>query len=103
NLHFVSGGSTYQVRSHDIDSIVTGPGEGIARFVTHAAFADVTDPLAPVSLGSNLRVVVRVSDQGPSGDSIAFAVYRGSTLVFASAWDGGPVKKTLGGGAIVVH
>jgi len=103
NLLFVSGGSTYQVRSRDIDRIVTGPGEGIVRFVTHAALADATDPLEPVFLGSHLRVVVQVSDHGPSGDRIAIAVYRGSTLVFASRWNGGPLQATLGGGGIVVH
>jgi hypothetical protein len=91
------------VRSRDIDRIVTGPGEGIVRFVTHAALADVTDPLEPVSLGSHLRVVVELSDHGASGDRIAISVYRGSTLVFASRWNGGPVQSTLGGGGIVVH
>jgi len=44
-----------------------------------------------------------VSDHGPSGDRIAIAVYRGSTLVFASRWNGGPLQATLGGGGIVVH
>ena len=82
---------------------VLGPATGVASFVTSAAFSDVTDPLEPVSLGANLRVVVQITDGGASGDRMAVAVYDGATLVFASRWNGGPVKKLLGGGRIVVH
>jgi hypothetical protein len=103
NLLFVSGGSTYQVRSHDIDAIVADPDRGIAGFKTQASFTDVTDPLARVLLDPSLRVVVWMVDGGSSGDSIAITVSRGSTLVFASRWDGGLMMKSLDGGGIVVH
>jgi hypothetical protein len=102
NVLFVSDGATYQVRAHDIDSIELGPRAETASFVTHASLSDVTDPLDPVMLGSSLRLVVWMTDGG-SRDRIAVAAYRGGTLIFASGWNGAPVKAALGGGAIVLR
>ena len=103
NVLFVSRGSTYQVRSHSIDSIVSGPGPRFATFVTYATLTDVSDPLHAVQLEAGLRVVVSVTDRRAPSDQVAIAVYRGDTLVFASRWAGGPSKKNLSGGRILVR
>jgi hypothetical protein len=103
NVLWHSGGTTYQVRNRDIEWIALGSGSGVASFGTPATLSNVDDPLAPMPLGGSVRLVVWVTDRGDTGDRIAIAVYRGDALLFASRWDGAPVKKNLAGGGITLR
>jgi hypothetical protein len=103
NVLFVSGGTTYQLRSRAIDAIVSGPGRAFARFETTVTLSDVTEPLGPGAVETGLRLVVWVADRSKGSDQIAIAAYRGSALVFASRWNGGPVLRNLGAGRIVIR
>jgi hypothetical protein len=121
NIVFQSGGHTYQIKSTATDSLgivlqtsdgsaCSGPPSsecfGIADFRSNANLADVTDPLAPVSLGGNLTLQVTLTDKGESGssDTIGVTLWDGSKLIFSSEWSGAKiVEQMLGGGNLVVH
>ncbi|HEY9879774.1 MAG TPA: VCBS domain-containing protein [Leptolyngbyaceae cyanobacterium] len=71
---------TYQIRSNAADSLVVQAGvnldnnvltkeDGVAVFRSKANLTDVTNPLAPVSLGGNLQLEVSVQDFGEPGSS----------------------------------
>ncbi|HEY9760871.1 MAG TPA: VCBS domain-containing protein, partial [Trichocoleus sp.] len=71
---------TYQIRSNAADSLVVQAGvnldsntstkeDGVAVFRSKANLVDVTNPLAPVSLGGNLQLEVSVQDFGEPGSS----------------------------------
>ena len=75
-------------------------------FVSKANLKDITNPLAPVSLGGNLTLQVNLTDKGEPGssDQIAISLYDGSTLMYSSNWDGiQTVEMLLAGGNLVVH
>lgn len=79
---------------------------GLADFRTKANLTDVTNPLAPVSLGGGLTMHVTMTDKGEPGafDSIGFTLWDGSTLLFSSNWSGTKTtEKVLTGGNLVVH
>jgi hypothetical protein len=122
NLLFRAGGHTYQIKSTAIDSLgisfkksqgnssCSGPVSstcyGVADFRTKANLTDVTDPLAPVSLGGNLTLQITLTDRGEPGssDTIAITLWNGNKLLFSSSWNGGKtVEQVLGGGNMVVH
>ncbi len=116
------GGRVYQIKSNSIDSFGTslkvnggstscsGPPSstcwGLADFKSKANLTDVTNPLAPVSLGGNLQLQLTLTDKGEPGssDTIAVTLWNGSTLLFSSRWNGSStVQDVLGGGNLVVH
>ena len=122
NIIFTSGGRTYQIKSTAIDSlgialkssnggqVCSGPPSltcyGIANFRSKANLIDVTDPLAPISLGGNLTLQMTMTDKGEPGsnDTIGVTLWNGSKLLFSSEWKGSKtVEQLLGGGNLVVH
>jgi hypothetical protein len=121
NIIFRKDGKTYQIKSTAISSLgiaLKTPGGsactgspspscfGIADFRSKASLIDVTDPLAPISLGGNLTMQVTMTDMGEPGssDTIGVTVWDGSKLVFSSEWTGArTIEQLLGGGNVVVH
>jgi len=119
NVIFVSGGETYQILSNALDSLGTAlktptggactgvPSAtcwGIASFRAKANLTDITNPLNPISIASNLSLQLTLTDKGATGDTIGAALYRGNTLLFASEWDGSKtVEGTISGGNLSVH
>jgi hypothetical protein len=121
NIIFRKGDHVYQIKSTAIDSLgialkksngqaCGGPPSstcfGLADFRSKANLADVTDPLAPVSLGGNLTLQITMSDKGEPGssDTIGVTLWDGNQLLFSSLWRGSKtVEQLLGGGNLVVH
>jgi hypothetical protein len=121
DFSFRSGGHTYQIKSTAFDSLgiayrtsdgsaCSGPPSdvcfGMAEFRSKATLTDVTDPSAPVSLGGNLTLQVRLTDKGEPGssDTLGITLWDGNTLLFSSEWNGAQtLEQLLGGGNLVVH
>lgn len=121
NVIFQKDGRTYQIKSTAINSLGIAqktpegstcsdpPGPtcfGIADFRSKANLTDITDPLAPISLGGNLTLQVTMTDRGEPGsdDTIGITLWDGSKLLFSSEWNGAKtVEQNLGGGNLVVH
>jgi hypothetical protein len=121
NIVFRKGGKTYQIKSTAIDSLgialKTSDGSacgdspsstcfGVADFRSKANLTDVTNPLAPVSLGGNLTLQVTLTDNGEPGssDTIGITLWDDSMLVFSSEWNGAQtLEQPLDGGNLVVH
>jgi len=108
NIVFRKDGHTYQIKSTAIDSlgITPKPWGGVADFRSKANLTDVTNPLAPVSLGGNLTLQVTMTDKGEPGssDTIGVTLWDGNKLVFSSEWTGAKtLEQFLGGGNLVVH
>jgi hypothetical protein len=121
NIIFRAGGHTYQIKSTAIDSLgiafktasgsaCSGPVSstclGLADFRSKANLTDVTNPLAPISLGGNLTLQVTITDKGEPGasDTVAFTLWSGNQLIFSSEWNGSKtLEQILGGGNLVVH
>jgi hypothetical protein len=67
---------------------------------------DVTDPVNPMGLGSNLTLQATVTDRSEPGssDAIGVTIWNGNKLLFSSEWDGAQtVEGLVHGGNIVVH
>ncbi len=101
---------TYQIKANSMTSLgvnIENPAAQTAVFVSKANLTDITNPLAPVSLGGNLTLQVNMTDKGEPGinsDMIAISLWNGSTLLFSSNWNGTKtVEKTIDGGNLVVH
>jgi hypothetical protein len=78
----------------------------VADFRSKANLSDVTNPLAPISLGGNLTLQVTMTDKGEPGsnDTIGITLWDGSKLAFSSEWTGAKtLEKVLDGGNLVVH
>jgi reprolysin-like metallo-peptidase family M12B/putative Ig domain-containing protein len=122
NIIFRANGHTYQIKSTAIDSLgitfkkATGGGTcsgqvsttcyGLADFRSKANLTDITDPLAPVSLGGNLTLQITMTDKGDPGssDTIGVTLWNGNKLVFSSQWKGSSTnEQILGGGNLVIH
>ena len=108
NIIFRAGGRTYQIKSTAIDSlgITSKNGGGTANFRSKANLLDITDPLAPVSLGGNLTLQITLTDNGEPGtnDTLGITLWDGSKLLFSSYWTGAKTQeKPLTGGNLVVH
>lgn len=122
NIVFRAGGRTYQIKSTALDSLgiafknakgngtCSGPPSptcyGIADFRSKANLTDITDPLAPISLGGNLTLQMTITDKGESGsgDTIGVTLWNGNKLLFSSEWKGSKtLEKILDGGNLVVH
>jgi hypothetical protein len=77
-----------------------------ALILSNANLTDITDPMAPVLLGSLLKLRVNLTDNGDRGtdDRIAISLWNGSTLMFSSNWNGsGTAEKQLGDGQLIIH
>lgn len=121
NIIFRKDGRTYQIKSTALDSLgialktannkaCSGPPSatcfGIADFRSKANLTDVTNPLAPISLGGNLTLQITMTDKGEPGssDTIGVTLWSGNTLLFSSEWRGSKtIEMILGGGNLVVH
>ena len=111
---------TYQIKANAMDSLgialkngsVGCPGPpsgacwGLAEFRSKASLTDITNPLAPISLGGNLTLNVTLTDKGEPGrnDSIGVTLWQGGTLLFSSEWNGAKtLERIIEGGNLVVH
>jgi hypothetical protein len=104
NIIFRAGGHTYQIKSTAIDAF--GIASKNASFRSKANLVDITNPLAPVSLGGNLTLQVTLTDNGDpgTGDTIGVTLWDGNKLIFSSQWNGAKtVEQPLSGGNLVVH
>jgi hypothetical protein len=92
---------------------ITNPNRATANFVSKCNVADITNPNAPVALGGNKFMYVKMIDNGEPGvnDSISFAVVTGNddpavlaNLIYSSNWiTNQTLQMKLGGGNLVVH
>ena len=79
---------------------------GLADFRSKANLTNITNPLAPIPVGSNLALQITMTDRGSPGstDTIGISLRSGNTLLFSSEWNGSTtVEATLDGGNLVVH
>ena len=112
NVIIRKGGRVYQIKSNAINSLTeqlatSGTG-GTAQFASKANLTDITNPLAPISLGGNLNFQMTINDQGEPGtsDLVTFQLMSadGTTLLFSSNWSGTKtVEQVLGGGNVQVR
>ena len=66
----------------------------------------MTNPRAPISLGGNLSLQIKLTDKGEPGanDTMGITLWDRNTLLFSSEWTGGQTIETLlGGGNLAVH
>ncbi len=105
-----ANGNVYQIKSNAIDSLnITSPSAGIiqATFTSKANVTDITNPLAPISLGGNKVLQIVLTDKGEPGasDTIAITLTDPSGgLLFSSNWNGTKsVEQLLGGGNLQVR
>jgi|GEM_PF-3925560 len=104
NVIIRSNNHTYQVKSNAINNLSTS-GQ-YAHFTTKANLTDVTNPLAPVSLGGNLDLIVDMNDASKGGqlDELYIQLKNGSTMLYSSHWNGTmTVRKVLSGGNVNVR
>jgi hypothetical protein len=116
NIIVRSGGRVYQIKSNSTTSL--GVSAGVAQFEAKANLTDVTDPNAPVAIGGNYVLQMRMHDNSASGatDTVSFTLWdirrTGSgndatttqLLLFSSKWTGSlTVEQTLAGGNVMVH
>ncbi|HOI48938.1 MAG TPA: HYR domain-containing protein, partial [Prolixibacteraceae bacterium] len=106
----------YQIKANAMLSLgvnASNPSSQTAEYVSKTNITDITNPLAPVSLGGNKYLYVKMTDNGEPGlnDLISFALVDGtadptvmSNLIFSSNWENSKTEKLpLAGGNLVVH
>ncbi len=109
-------GHKYKIRSNalltlGVDLDPDGDGNSndepfYAEFESKANMTDVTDPLNPISMGGNLLLQLRMTDNGEPGenDTISFTVWDDGTLLFSSNWNGSQsVEQSVARGNLQVH
>jgi hypothetical protein len=67
---------------------------------------DITDPDSPQLIGSNLKLQVRLTDNGEyfAGDRIAISLWNDGTLLYSNNWNGLLSAQTqLGDGNLIIH
>jgi hypothetical protein len=77
-----------------------------AVLLTKAILSDLTDPVAPATILSNLSFRMDITDRGEPGtaDDISFSLMNGNTLLYSSYWTGiKSLQLVLQGGNIVIH
>ena len=77
-------------------------------FTAKANLTDITNPLAPISLGGGHSFQMKMTDRGEPGssDTIGMALYANGSgaLLFSSNWSGtNTIEQLLGGGNLLVH
>ena len=121
NIIYRAAGKTYQIKTNATDTLgivlktstgaaCGGPPSstcwGLADFRSKANLTDITDPLNPLSKGSNLTLQITITDKGEpgSGDLIGVTLWDGNKLVFSTNWNGAKtIEQLLNGGNLVVH
>lgn len=113
NLNFIvrGGGHIYQFKSNALNNLtISGSPVNTATFTGKANLADVTNPLAPFSLGGNLTMQVQMHDKGEPGagvDTLGVTVWdSGEGLLFSSNFSSSLLKtieQTITGGNLQVH
>ena len=109
NIIVRSNNRVYQFKSNAIDSLNLTPlpnGLSKATFVAKASITDITNPLAPISLGGNKSLQIQITDAGEPGssDTISITLSDASGLLFSSRWNGSEsVEQLLGGGNLQVR
>ena len=100
----------YQIKSNAIHSmsIQTTVDYRIAYISTKANLTDVTNPLAPISLGGNLNLTFEVWDHitqnGGELDKVSVMLIGGNNLLFSSHWVSNSTQTLfLGGGNINIR
>lgn len=106
----------YQVKSNAMESLgvnITNANSRTANFVSRCNVTDVTNPLAPVSMGGNRKMYVTMVDNGEPGtnDVISFVLVDGnndptilSNILYSSNWTGVKTEMmNLRGGNLVVR
>jgi hypothetical protein len=77
-----------------------------AEFESRASLRDLTDPRDPISLGDNLILQLRMTDNGEPGknDTISFTLWDDGKLLFSSNWDGvQSIEQNVKRGNLQVH
>jgi hypothetical protein len=104
-----SNGLVYQIKGTPLGllDIVPIPGGTGFKFTSSAILTDITNPLNPLPLGSNLTLQIIATDLGSPGNSdtigLALLSLQG-TVLYASNWNGtAVVQQLLGGGNIQVR
>ncbi|HVE61633.1 MAG TPA: T9SS type A sorting domain-containing protein [Chitinophagaceae bacterium] len=99
----------YQIKGNAMTSLSTNTSNAAAKtavFNGKANMQDITNPLAPVSMGGNLTLQVVMTDKGEPGntDMIGITVWSGDGgMLYSSNWDGTrTVEQVLGGGNLKV-
>jgi VCBS repeat-containing protein len=106
-----SDGRVYQIKCNALDTLTantSNPNAGTAVFTAKANLTDITNPLAPISLGGGHSFQMKMTDRGEpgSGDTIGMALYANGlgALLFSSNWSGtNTIEQLLGGGNLLVH
>jgi hypothetical protein len=106
----------YQFKSNamlELGVNITNPNSATANFVSKCNLTDITNPNAPIAMGGNKLMYVKMVDNGEPGlnDRISFAVVDGgddpsilANLLYSSNWvTNQTVQMNLGGGNLVVH
>jgi len=99
----------YQFKTNAIDSLnIKSPQTGSteATFTSKANITDITNPLAPISLGGNKLMQITMIDKGEPGssDTIGMTVTDSTGLLYSSSWSGtNTVERVLGGGNLQVR
>ena len=102
-----SDGKVYQIKANSMTSMQTDLISKVSSFESKANLTDITNPIAPVSLGGNLNFQMVMKDNGEPGtnDTIGFSLRDSSgALLFSSNWSGTQtVQQNLRGGNLVVR
>jgi hypothetical protein len=102
---------TYQIKTNSMTSLgvmnYPEPLCDIAVFNSKANLKDVSNPLAPISLGGNLDLHVTMTDCGEPGvaDAIGITLYGpNNSLWVSTSWvSNHTIEELLDGGNLVVH
>ena len=118
---FERAGKVYEIRGTNPDSLglvlrtpagaaCSGPPSatcwGIGDYRSKGNLVDITDPVNPVPVLSNLTIQISLIDKGTPGSNDLFGVTltNGSTLVLSSDWNGAKtVPRPLTGGNLFAH
>ncbi|MDP2856902.1 MAG: YDG domain-containing protein [Bacillota bacterium] len=109
NIIFRRSGKVYQIKTNSIQTLVVDPVTGKGTFYSKATLKDVTNPLIPIEVASNLRLDMRLTDgenvSGKKADTIGVALWTAEgKLLFSSNWSGTTTEEELlSGGNLVVH
>lgn len=120
NLIVRSDGRVYQIKSNAMDSLGVhddGVNPGAAEFESKANITDITDDNAPMEVGGNYLLQMRMTDLSEADglDSIGFSLWdirRTSTnedtasqlLLYSSNWNGDTTRQqVIAGGNLMVH
>jgi hypothetical protein len=104
-------GKVYQIKANSMDTLTVNNANPLARtavFTSKASVTDITNPLAPVSLGGGHSFQMKLTDNGEPGktDTIGITLYANNSgaLLFSSNWNGtDTIEQLLDGGNLQVR